>query len=378
MNTETSGGFTTANQQNFVPGIQGYSNASLPLVNTPSRLADTAIRWLFNPFAFVNISDRPVSGHAFLKAGIFIPIQNQSQLIALPNQPALSPGSSFAVGDDGSRIRAGLAHGIVDPPGYRSEIRTAYAIANEIADAYTDRGVQILAPLTKFDDFATVDALHKAFVAPGLVYALDPYQPEYPVPNLIALEKYLMTSAAKDARSFSDPTLDVDPSALVADILTSVRTALALCRNVTREAKRVVANKTLGYVHAFDAYQGRCFIALGEDVPSDLPFVSDSGHMSAAGTGAGDELSRLRAENESYKLAAKQAEIDDLRMEVEKLKRQQIPSAGSRLVYDDSLESIAAVCGATKADGDICQAVPTKGSTRCRHHPLETEAVAGS
>lgn len=378
MNTET---ITTKAGQTFVPGIQGFSNASAPLEQNPNAVSPNAIRWLFNPFAYIDVSGRPVTGHLHLQAGVFIPITSQNNLIALPNQPALTPQAMYGVGNDLSYQQVGMSSNpMVTPPGYRSEPRTAYAIASELEDAYTDKGLRILPSLTKFDDMAAVSAIYKTFVEEGLIYTPDPYQPGYPVPNLVALESYLVNTAAPKAATFTDD-LAVSPSAVIADILVAIRTALQTCRNVTREGKRVVANKTTGYTHVFDAYHTRCFLALGESVPSDLPFVSEQGHMVAAGQGVAadtSEIKRLRDENEQLKAAAAQRRIAELEAENARLKlaNEVGPSAAARLQPDTaevSTEKIVAQCDFTKKSGEQCKGRANPETGRCSFHPINDE-----
>jgi hypothetical protein len=365
MNTETVG-FETARGQKFVPGIQGFSNAAIPLQQDPNAISPNAIRWMFNPFAYINVSERPTTGHQHLGAGVFIPITSQPHNVALPNQPALTPQARYAISDDMSKQWSGLSSESAPPPGYRQEIRSAYAISNELEDAYSDKGLRVLPSLTKFDNMAGVAAIHQTFVADGLTYSDDPYQPNFPVPNLVKLEEYLVKVATPNAQKVASD-LEVSPTAVISDILVAVRTALQTCRNVTRDAKRVVANKTVGYVHAFDAWQSRCFLALGEKVPSDLPFISESGHMAAPGTlpVSNNEVDRLRAENEQLRREALERENATLREQVAKMQATAQPDVEAVIEKID--------CSFIKKDGNQCKGRGNPETGRCPAHPLENE-----
>lgn len=287
---DTQVNFTTANNQDF--GVQGFSSSALPAVNDPNAVSPNAIRWMFNPFAYINISERPVSGHAYLRSGSFIPIVNQRNRVS-------TSGLSIGTGMVGKKVdwsdsntiqEVGVANGRGGSGDYRVETRTAFAISSELEDAYTDKGLRVLPSLTGFEDIDAVKLLHTAIVAGGLKFIVDPYQPDFPVPNLVALERYLQNDAMQAAKMFGGD-LTINPTSVITDLLVGIRTALKTCRDTTNDAKRHVANRTMGYVHAFDAYQSRCFLALGENVPSDLPPT-----MQNTG-GNGDELARLREEN---------------------------------------------------------------------------------
>jgi len=376
-------GFGTTNGQTFTSGVQGFTNASPVAAMNPNAISPHAIRWMFNPFAFVDISNRPVSGHIKpLYPGKFIPITSQTELVSTEIRAAFTPMKHTNVGDDMSRMVTGLAPQDAIPAGYSPSVRTAFAIASEIEDAYADRGVRILTALTKFDDVPKVEILWQTLVSPGLAYTPDPFQPECPVPNLIILESHLMQRATQEAAAFGD-SLEVNPSALVADLLVAVRTAIQLCKNVTRDAKRVVANRTLGYQHAFDAYQGRAFIALGEDVPSDVP--QDARFMPNQVTAPSGELDRLRAENEQLRMDKLQRENDELKARLDSL-IVVTPETFAAVVAEEVAEEVRAetqnvseapipervICGATKSgDGTICNASPVTGTARCRHHQEE-------
>ncbi len=372
MLNEQPTGFSTSNGQTFVPGVQGFTNASIPRAVNANAVSPNAIRWMFNPFAVVNVTTRPISGHAWLRAGVFIPITNQVDRQSVSGISA-SPGAMFDWQNGNQPEKNGIAEPGAPVGSYRDVTRTAFAISSEIEDAYTERGVRVLPSLTKFEDFDAVTALHRTLIADGLNFNADPYQPEFPVPNLIFLENYLAGTAMQIAAKLGND-LQINPVELVKDVLVSVRQAKKLCIEVTREAKRTVANKTIGYVHAFDAYQSRCFIALGEQVPSDLPFVSASGQMTAAGASMSEsaEMTRLRAENDALKSAEFQRQIDELKAENDKLK-------AARPINDadqsDLTEPTADVkCDAVKSNGEQCKMNATSFG-RCGKHPRESENV---
>lgn len=354
---ETQVGFTTAQGQSFTPGIQGFSNAAAPVAQDPMAVSPNAIRWLFNPFAFVNISNRPISGHHFLKAGVFIPITNQTDRQSVSGI-ATSPGKAFDWQNGNQPQANGTAEPGAPKGSYRAVVRTAFAIASEIEDAYSDRGVRILETLTGFDDIEAIRTLHAELLAGGLEYNPDPYQPDFPIPNLLKLENYLLKTAAGKVQGLN---LTIDPIALINNLLVSVRQAKTTCLETTRDAKRVVANKTAGYQHVFDAYASRCFIALGEAVPSDLgEMYGKTAETMPIGDSA--ELSRLRAENERLREEAHLREIDALKAENAALRAEPV------------IEEVVK-CDFVKADGTICKGFPVSGETRCRHHIEKAEEI---
>lgn len=369
-------GFETVNGQKFTPGVQGFSNAVIKESIDPSAVSPNAIRWLFNPFAYINIADRPFSGHMYLIAGSFIPITNQVTREPISGISS-SPGKAFDWQYGSAPQEQGVATPGTPQAQYRRVIRTAHAISSELEDAYADKGVRILPSMTKFEEESAVNALHAALIAPGLKFTPDPYQPGFPVPNLVVLERYLMNEASRAAQQFGDG-LALSPAAVVADVLVAVRTAIQTCRNTTRDAKRNVANRTVGYQHTFDAWHTRCFLALGEEVPSDLPFQAQAGTPINAGQDA--ELARLRAENEKLKADAAEKEIANLKAENERLKlaNELGPSAGSRLelATDTGAATDAVImerCDFIKSDDTQCKATRGIIDGRCTSHPRGAE-----
>jgi hypothetical protein len=366
--------FNTAQGQPFAPGgVQNFVN-SAPLNQNPNAVSPHAIRWLFNPFSFINVSERPPSGHLYLEAGVFIPIVSQQQFVSTGGIPSSSPGKAFMWHPDSTPQEVGVAAPDIAKPGYRTEIRSAFAIATELEEAYADRGVKILNSLTKFDGLAAVTALHRTLVRDGLSYARDPYQPEHPIPNLLVFESYLAKEAKKAAAKIDSKDLAIDPSELVTELLGAVRQAIQLCRTVTRDAKRVVANKTQGYVHSFDAWHARCFIALGEAVPSDLPFAADAQRLPDT-----SELNRLRAENEALRREKETRELEELRAENERLRapkegwEQHAKATGQPAsgTAETSAEKIAVQCSFIKKDDTQCKGRGNPETGRCPSHPLE-------
>jgi hypothetical protein len=155
-------------------------------------------------------------------------------------------------------------------------------------------------------------------------------------------------------------------------MLISVRQAIQLCRTVTSDAQRKVANKTKGSVHAFDAWDARCFIALGEQVPSDLPYNhSQEQNYSGVQAPQNDELTRLRAENEALKQAAHDRELAQLRAENDALKQAQAPD--QTVTADAPAEQIANQCTALTAAGKQCKGRAISDTGRCSFHSKTTE-----
>lgn len=376
---ETSTLFETAKGQKFGPsGVQGFTNANLINAN-PNAVSPNAQRWLFNPFARINVSERPVSGHLFLRPGAFIPISSQIDMKPDTIVPALMPGSAVSWGDNGQQ-KNGLATPEQIAAGYHAEVRSAEAIATELQSAYSDKGVVILESMTKFDDVAAVSALHQTLVEPGLTYTEDPHFPEHPIPNLIVLESHLAGQAMQDAHAIASDKLAIDPVRLVNELLGSVRQAISLCRTTTDEAQRVVANRTKGYTHTFDAWHKRCFIALGQTAPSDLPYErmqavkTESNVQSSNG-----ELDRLRAEIDALKADKYEREIAELRAENQRLKSGNgivVESTASPKIENNTFTEPAqeiAQCSFIKKDGTQCKGRPNPETGRCPSHPLETE-----
>jgi hypothetical protein len=370
---------TTAAGQNLRAGVQPFDPEEIKTIDTGAPNPNS-IRWLFNPFAFIDTSARPHSGHRELMPGAFIPITNKTILEPIPGTPfSMGLGAHQANVDQNSysHMRVGHADGAAIQPGMRPRVRTAHAISSELEDAYSDKGVKILNALTGFTDMAAADALHATLIAPGLIFSDDPNYPNTPVPNLVHLEAYLRTDAMRAAGQFTGQDLSVSPVDVVNDVLLSVQEGLKVARGVTNEAKRVVANKTQGYQHTFDAWHARCFIALGQSVPSDLPYEG----MKATGQTAPvqtDEVARLRAENEQLRADAAQREIDALRAENERLRMAQ--SVGDLVSRDaDAVATEPITCNFVKPDGTNCKVTsPIDDAGRCRYHPLEQAVTDGT
>lgn len=374
--TEKAPLFETAQGQAFgSSGVQGFVNES-PINVDPNAVSPNAKRWMFNPFSRIYVAERPITGHLFLNPGVFIPIQSQTQLISTGGISS-APGKAFNWSQpDATPQVEGIATPGATRAGYRAEIRSANAIATELQAAYSDRGVVILNSLTKFDDVAAVSALHRALVEPGLIYNEDPYFPEHPIPDLIALESYLANTATRDAKELADENLTINPSQLVTELLGAVRQAINLCRTVTQDAQRVIANRTKGYVHAFDAWHARCFIALGQKVPSDLPYERMQAVTQAPSVQSStSEIERLRAENEALRRDALERENAELRRQLDEAQ------AGKSIVIENntlntgtaetSAEKIVPKCSFIKANGEQCKG-RAGADGRCASHPLET------
>jgi hypothetical protein len=373
MEQQPTSAFQTATGQNvaFDSGIAKFENTSPPRSTNPNAVSPNAVRWLWNPCAYCDVSDRPISGYLHLPIARFIPIIPQTMRVP-------EPGRQFGVSSPGKRFDPNGEHigtATADPNGarYTNELRTAYAIANELADAYTDRGVQIINSLTGVTDEKAIERIFLDLIADGLSYADDLEHPDYPVPNLVKLDAHLRNVALPEARRMQLDTVNaVD---VIADVIKSVGQAIAHCRGVTNLAKRVIANRTPGYQHAFDAYQKRCFMALGEQTPNDLGEMwgtqtNGTATAAPAPVGNSDEVARLRAENEQLRLreterqeAEYQEKIKALEAENERLK-----GSGTSAVP----ETAVATCDFIKADGSNCKGSAISGTTRCRHHPLNT------
>ena len=369
--TATAPAFTTANGQDvaFDSGIAKFENASPRQDINPNAVSPHAVRWLWNPFAYVDVSDRPVSGYLHLKAGQFIPITTQAERIPEPGQifGVSSPGKRF--GENGEHIGTAGA----DPNGarYITQNRSAYKIANELADAYTDKGVQIIGSLTNVSNPQAVSQIYNELLREGLVFAQDQKHPDYPVPNLSLFDNHLRNVALPKARAMEIE--GVKPADVIADVIKSVEQAIAHCRGVTDEARRAIANNLPGFSKSFDAYQKRCFLALGEPVPNDLGEMwgqqTNGTNGSAPVMGNSDELARLRAENEQLRLEKVERQEQELKDKIAALEAENERLKGGT----PAPEPAVATCDFIKANGDQCKGKPSQGTTRCNFHQITAD-----
>lgn len=345
--------FQTANGQEFRAngGVQPFSQESVTFSATPAQNPSTP-RWLFNPFAYIRLEDRPNTGHASFEAGCFYPIQNKPNPYSISGitQSGMPSGKGTAVmtvarESNGDHIAPSQSADI------RFEMRSAYAIADELTAAYADKGLMEIPALFGVTDFESVNLFDKALFQPGLKYRQDSFLPEHPVPDLIRFERYLRTEGISAARILDEanPESTIKAVALVSDVLKSVAQGIKYCREVTGHAKQVVANKTTGYIHSFGAHHSRCFLALGEDVPSDIPFVAPSQNNQASGN---DALLAVAAELKSRNGEA--ARINSLESEL----------AETKDLLKEFLSKAAAATATTATTETIPEGVKDNGSEK--------------
>ena len=278
-------GFQTANGTEFRTsgGVQGFTVEPVNAAPTPQQDPNTQ-RWLFNPFRFIKNEDVAPVGHTEFEGGRFIPVKNftfNSPLSGMTSSGA--PIGQGATGIAGNELRHHDTHHVGGAKaGDRYITRSAYQIADELTARHAEVGLMQITALFGVTDDETVNLMNRALISQGLEYVSDPNLPEHPVPNLVKLEQFLLTEGAARARVLDNGDSPVKAGKMVAEVLASVRQAIAHCRAVTHKAIEVVSNRTKGYTHAYDAYQQRCFLALGEEIPSNIPFVTNNQNQSNA------------------------------------------------------------------------------------------------
>jgi hypothetical protein len=216
-----------------------------------------ATRWLFNPFMVINLMNEGAScGFLFLQNIMFNRVRSISTNLGKDfeetGQSPLTPGHNAN--------------------NYTATPRTSYMIAEELTRKHGEKGVIEISRLTGKEDEAA--ELNTFLFGDEVECVMDMNYPEHPVPLIANLLEKLSANVQ-----------GANPETLT--IARQVRSALQLSMRYARTRiddaqKRMLEkgnpNKTLS------ADEQRCYLALGEEIPNQMPFLTKA---ASAGQGQG-------------------------------------------------------------------------------------------
>lgn len=236
-----------------------------------------ATRWIFNPFEIIDLrNDGAPSGMDYIANVRFNRVKSIPTAIAAnnPYDIAAAPVTGSAPEGGGP---VGTEH---DASNYNRFTRSAWAIAVEMVNKYGEKGVVDIEELTGAgDDVAAT--INRSLFGTSVACVTDVNNPEMPVPVL----PLLLETLEQNARS-----LDIADEAtrslalrVARRLRESLRRAIENARLRTSEArKRMLDERNPN--RTFSIAEERCFLALGEEVPNQIPFVT---RTAAQAVGAG-------------------------------------------------------------------------------------------
>lgn len=208
-----------------------------------------ATRWLFSPFMVVNLMNEGAScGFLFLRNIAFNRVRSISTNL----------GKDFL--DTGQSPRD-ASH---NPNNYTASPRTSYMIAEELTRKHGEKGVIEITELIGKENEAA--ELNTFLFGDEVECVVDMNYPEHPVPVL----PNLLEKLSANVQGANPETL-----AIARKVRNSIQLAMRYARTRIDDAqKRMVEkgnpNKSLS------ADEQRCYLALGEEIPNQMPFLTRS------------------------------------------------------------------------------------------------------
>lgn len=265
----------------------------------------SAVRWLFNPAAKIDVSRRAVGyelnerhervTRSFVPAGTLTPFRNIT--IYVPPRDAKTPGPQFSRPD--TPVKQRLA----------PQTKYAFEIADELTSqvAYADTGLVVVEPLTGIEDGATVGGILRMLLGERVRVATDPSLPGEVVPVLPALLAHLDGPArANVERAFADrnePALKAKVEQTRETLRGSVVAGITWARGIVDNSRTQLKTRTpLGGTAKieFDPRDRRAFLALGESIPNEqgqaAPPTQDFASVLDVMMKQASELAEMRAE----------------------------------------------------------------------------------
>lgn len=246
-----------------------------------------ATRWIFNPFEIIDLrNDGAPSGMDFIANVRFNRVKSIPTSIAAnnPYDIAVMPVAGAAPHDGGP---VGSEH---DAGNYNRFTRSAWMIAVEMVNRYGDKGVVDIEELVGASD-ETAAAINHALFGDSVACVTDVNSPEMPVPVL----PLLLETLERNARSLdiADEQLRETALRVARRIRESIRRGIENARLRTAEArKRMLDERNPN--RTFSVAEERCFLALGEEVPNQIPFVTRTAAQ-AVGSGGFDASALAQA-----------------------------------------------------------------------------------
>lgn len=265
----------------------------------------SAVRWLFNPAAKIDVSRRAVGyelnerservTRSSVPAGRLTPVRNMT--IYVPPRDARTPGPQFA------RPATAVKQTLVPQTKY------AFEIADELTSqqAYADTGLIVVEPLTGIEDEKTVRGIVRMLFGEKIKVATDPNLPGELIPVLPALLSYLDGPARQNIeQAFTEhhnPALQRTVEDARVALRGAVITGMTWARGIADTSRTQLKTRTPGGGTAkieFDPRDRRAFLALGEPIPNEqgqaAPAAQDFAAVLDVMMRQRDEVAELRAE----------------------------------------------------------------------------------
>lgn len=229
-----------------------------------------ATRWVFNPYAVVDLTNLAHGcGFSYLKNVVFNRVRSINTAVAKSidetgNAEPPLPGGHLSHSD---------AH-------YNKEARTSYMIARELVERHGDKGVVIVSELTGMEEDA--GRINKLLFGDNVKAVEDVNEDGRPIPILPNLLETLRANAQEAMRQVHPDDQDLVRS-VAERCRESIRLAIRHARLTIDEAqKRFLEEKNPN--RYFSNKEKRAYLALGQEIPNQLPLTT----ASAAGmAGAG-------------------------------------------------------------------------------------------
>lgn len=299
-------------------------------------------RYLFNPFEFVDLRNGVAPyGHPYLENGKFIEINTVHRLVT--NAIAKRSGK-----DDG-------VNNTHDKGLYHPEGREAMFIARDLTTRYAEKGV---VEIESIANSAEADMLSKLVLGTAIPSAEDINNPGFPVPVIPAwLEQinHNAKTAVKELKEAGAKDIAEKVTACTAEVRASLATAVKYCQKMTMSARERIADaKAIN--RFFDAHEKRCLLALGEEIPMELPLLTASQNKSATGSSELEER-KVKAMEESN------------RIEMLKLEKAEAKTVASTAPVVTTSTAKAKKCAGKTKTGAPCKGKPKENGFCGAHQP---------
>lgn len=244
--------------------LQGGVATSQTVDFAKQRVIDVnKTRYLFNPFEVVDLRNGVAPyGHPYLENGKFIEIGTVHRLVTNAKAERSVKGNS----------RSDNTH---DAGLYHPEAREAMFIARDLTTRYAEKGV---VEIESIANAAEADMLSKLVLGTSIPSVEDINNPGFPVPVIPAwLEQIARNAktAAKELKEAGAKDIAEKVTACTAEVRASLATAINYCQRATMAARERIADaKAIN--RFFDAHEKRCLLALGEEIPMELPLLTAS------------------------------------------------------------------------------------------------------
>lgn len=227
-----------------------------------------ATRYLFNPFEVIDLQNEGSScGMPFLANVVFNRVKSIRTAVAktdaynLPTMPGDNSGSH-------------------NPNNYEASQRTAWMIALELTNKHGDKGVIDIADLTGQPE-DVVARVNEFLFGSEISCVVDVNNPDHPVPVLPVLLETLDRNVRQHLND-----VDVESRALVTSVARQVRDSIQLAIRNARTRIGIAQDRLLDTKNpnrTFSHAEERCYLALGQEIPNQLPYLTESASQTMGG-----------------------------------------------------------------------------------------------